>query len=262
MTAPAAATTPAPTAPAAPVTELPAPGTQPGTTQPADYVDRLVARYGSERNALQIIGDDNFNLRERHRTDTTQLNALTAQLGEFQSLGLKPEELKVIAALGKKPEELKKIVEDHPVLLKKVADAEEQILMDEASKLLGYSKPKLLKKLSHDEEVGFTLEIATETVTTDGKQEVKRVPYVTGKAAGSAKMKLEDYANQHLTDYIPSLTADAESGNSTERGSEKIVPFPRQPTKTEKGKAPTAGQAALGYIESQYETPGQLAEKK
>lgn len=241
---------------------MPAPGSQPGNTQPADYVDRLVARYGNERSALQIIGDDNFNLRERHRTDTIQLNTLNTQLAEFTAIGLKPEELKVIAALGKKPEEIKKIVEDFPVLTKKVADAEELITMDEASKLVGFTKPKLLKKLAHDEEVGFTLEIATETVTVDGKQEVKRVPYVTGKAAGSAKMKLEDYAKAHLDDYIPSLTADAESSTSTERGNEQIVPFPRQPTKTPKGKAPTAGQAALGYLESQYETPGQIAEKQ
>ena len=81
MTIPAVTETkPGTTTPTAPEkkrrrTELPAPGDNPTATQPADYVDRLVHRYGDERRALQVIGDDNFQLRERHRKDTEDLNA-------------------------------------------------------------------------------------------------------------------------------------------------------------------------------------------
>lgn len=241
------------------VEELPAPGSQPGSSQPADYVDRLVQRYGNERTALQILGDDNYNLRERHRTDTETLNKLTTEVTGFRELGLKPSELKGFTELGKNIEELKKMIEDQPKLAKKLADTEELVVMEEAAKILGSTKPKLLKKLAHDEELGFTLEMATEQSTVDGEFEVKRVAYATGKASGSTKMKLEDYVSQHLRDYIPSLMADAESET---RGNEQIVPFPRQPTNTPKSKAPPAGQAARGYLDSQYKTPGQLAETK
>lgn len=250
---------PDPTKPVIKAEELPAPGSKPGAGQPADYVDRLVARYGNERSALQILGDDNFNLRERHRLDTEEINKLRPLTLTTEQL----EEFLAFTTLGIKAAEVKTKLEKLPELERKVADSNEQMIADEAARLAGFNKPKLLKKLMKDAEDGFDIEIRTEKGKDEaGNIEVKRVAYARRKADKDGQfVPFTDYANEHLTDYIPSLTADEASSDSS-NGGEKIVPFPRQTPKPNGQGSKSKASVANDYLKAQYETPGQSQQKQ
>ena len=185
----------------------------------------------------------------------------------YTELNFDPAALKELIALipeGKKPADLKAMIDEIPALKKKVTEADETLLADEICKLAGFTKPKLLRKIMKDPDDGFEVEVKTEKRKVEGAaDEITRVAYARKKGDANGQwVPLTDYAEEHLTDYIPSLTADVESTGSDRTGNDQIVPFTRQPANTPKDKAPKGGNVATAYLESQYETPGQQSSKK
>lgn len=215
----------------------------------ADLVDRIVQRYGTERAALAVLADENFAYRDRHREEQEwRTNIMPRTLTAEQHA----DWVKYVA-LGK-PDDLKTQVEKVPALELQAKEHNERALFLEVGQAAGM-KPNVLQDLAKTK--GFTVELRTEKV--DG-EDVK-VAYAKGSGKDDQFIKLADYAEKHLKDYVPSLTAEDSSDRDTRT---PVVPFVKQPQPVgKKDKAPKGEIEVVNqYLASAYKTPGQMAEAK
>lgn len=212
-----------------------------------DLVDRLVQRYGNERAALAVLADENFQYRTRHRDDQTRF--------EQQAPLLVTKEEKELLAQYKTlgtVVELEKFKKEHPELTAKIKDAEDLKLVSTAAGLVEYKDTVLADQMKSK---GFVVEIVKEK---NAEGEDAEVPYAKFVGKDDSRMKLTEFAEKHLADYIPALTAsdDARTGDNLS----PVVIVPRQ-IGQKKSKAP-ANNPAKAYLTSTYKTPGEETASK
>lgn len=210
-------------------------------TSATDLADRLVQRYGSEKAALTVLADENFIYRNRHRDDQKELS-------DIRGLTVTKEEKELLGkyvALGT-PVDLEKIKKDYPELQTKLKDADERVLFDTVGKLAGYNS-KVLADQARSKKIVF--EIVKEKV--DGQD--AEVPYAKFEGQDDSRLKVSEFAEKNLSEYIPSLTMTDDSHQN--RQEPNVTKVPRQIGN--RGKVPNQTNPATAYIEAAYETPAQ-----
>ncbi len=207
-------------------------------------VDRLVSRYGSANAALSVLADENFQYRTRHRDDQNKIT-------EMQPLVVTKEEKNLLGEYRGygTPSELKKLKEEYPQLQQQIKERDEKIVVSKAAQLAGFKETVLADQANSKK---ISLEIVKEE---DGEE----IAYAKFEGKDDTRMKLTEFAEKHLSDYILSLTAGNDARANGEEPS--VTRVPRQV-----GNIPGQGSrqtnAAKAYLESTYRTPEQRDAEK
>lgn len=179
-------------------------------------LNNLINRTGGESEAVKLLYDDNFQLREKIRNienqlpgdETVVLNDEDAKAwNEYKNLG--------------KPDELKTSLEKQKELSQKVSSIERTEKLKSIAEGQGYNY-KALEKLAGDD-----IDFETEKHTVDGKQ-VDVVMVVHGEGDNKTKTRLSDYAEQNWKDFMPVLTSDSDKQSQTD----KRISYPGQKSAT------------------------------
>lgn len=226
-------------------------------------LDRLIAQHGSAEEAAAVLYDDNY--RHRQRAQQLKTDAEDAQedakrwraKAEAKGNGAKDGELvltvdeaktwKEFQDLKLKPADLKKQLEDGEKSTRELAEVRETEREAGVAAAAGY-KPSVLRMVTKDK--GLHVELREVPVTTDGKTEKKKVPYVRkvsdDKSAGEP---LTDYVERDLKDLLPSLKV---ATTDEEEGLGDTVQIPEQ--RPASGK-PSKADPVKSYLDKKYGTP-------
>lgn len=182
----------------------------------ATAVERISARYGAD---VARITEMAARERARKEADIRELKRrLRASRVTEGAVVLTPDEAKVwekVKALGE-PSEIEKRIADGQAATERLTAMERERADAEVAALASYN-PELLARLRKSE--GFVLEVRE--VKHDGK--TQRVPYARktgedGTPTGDA-MPLTEYAEKHLTLYLPALVAQQDGNGAPASGS-------------------------------------------
>ncbi len=213
-----------------------------------DLVDRLVQRYGNERAALAVLADENFQYRTRHRDDTNKI----AQMTPFTLTQEEKNLFEQYKGLGTF-DEVKKFKEEHPQLTQKIEDYENGKKIASVAKIAGYKESVLADQMK-------AKDIEVEVVVEGEGDDEEEVAYAQFKGKKDSRMKLSEFAEKNLPDYIPALTASDDTRNG-DKETPTVVRVPRQVGNL-KGQGSRKTNPAKAYIQSAYKTPAEVEAEK
>lgn len=191
------------------------------------FLTSLTAKFGgSERRALEQLGDETLQLRRKNQQLKQKLADAEKTKAPDGAVILTGDDAKAWPEYQKlgKPTELAKQIEDGKSATARAATLEQERVHGEAAGLVGF-KPSVLTRLATSE--GFTVEVKEEHV--DGK--AAKVPYAKKTGDDKAQpVKLTEFAEQHLKDFLPALTADDASDRSSgpRKGGDPYIPQRRE----------------------------------
>lgn len=170
----------------------------------------LAANNGQATILAQRLFDENFHLREDKRKLNDDLKAVKDKLPEGAVVLSKEDAaaFEAYKALGK-PEDVKKSLDEKTKNDGELADLKFKQLIGDAAQAHGF-KPNVLADIVKAK--GMSIEIG-ETEVDDGKGgKVKKPAAFVLTNEGKSKVNLSDYARDNLSDYLPSLAAQAGQG--------------------------------------------------
>lgn len=211
-------------------------------------VAACIARYGGAEQAVGVLLADNAGLRKYRRLANKKatIDEVRAIIPEGTQLLTKEEaaELAAFKLLGK-PDEVKKKIDASEKLQGELEETRKKTNSEAAAESLGWNKEALVKVVDSEK---LHVELRDEQV--DGKP-VKKAYVRKADAANEPLVALADYAEKHLTVFLPSLKAATENGASSTNG----VVFPHQTSSSTK-PVPKGG-----FVE-QFQNAKQEKEKK
>lgn len=203
---------------------------------------------------------DNFRYRERHRLDQTRIDELEEAVPGDGAIVIPADKAKALGIT--KLEDVETMHTDLGKLRNETTTHARTGTFQAAAKELGW-QPAVLQNLPGMAE--HRVELRDETVITDGKSAVKKVPYIIPPGEGAAAEKLEDYVGRkpEWSPFQPALKATSEEGGDQQQRQPDGTPFPKQ--KAKGGEPPPKGDAADAHIarmKQRAEAPNPLRKAK
>ena len=209
-----------------------------------ELADRMIAKYGTASAALAVVVGENYDLRDWRRNAESTIAELKKSKPKDGAVVLSADDAKAFAefqALGLNPADVRSGLTERDTLKGQVAETTLKDLAHDAAKAAGYTNGRVL--FEQVKSRGLALSMKDETVNGA----TVRVPYVTPSGEGQQAVRLGEYVDRELSDYIPALRAGAGAASSNgngRAGTGSGVPFPAQ---TGGGKAAT-GDVAADFI--------------
>lgn len=182
----------------------------------SEIVERLLHRYGNAERALEHLAGDNFDLRDERRTLAERLATIERQLPPNGAVVLVGDDVKAwegYKALNLAPDKVKERLTNEERLVAETTRAQVGTLAQQAAQSYGWNADALGELIA---DKAITLEMRDATVSVNGKQEVRKMPFARKTSDTTAPLvPLSEYVERNHKIYVPALVTKPQGGAST-----------------------------------------------